>query len=222
MRNFVNCWDGRPREDGMVQVKICGITNPEDALFAAELGADALGLIFYNESPRYVSPECAAEIVAGLPPFVTPVGVFVNEVKERTEEIVRLVGLRAIQLHGDEPPEACSGYSIPVIRAVRVGDELDLDELSRYPVETFLLDTARAGLYGGTGEPFDWSVARNASSARRIILSGGIDPENVAAAIGAVQPYGVDSSSGVEAAPGRKDHQKLTAFFEAVRSVDGR
>lgn len=222
MRNFVNCWDGRPREDGMVRVKICGITNPEDALFAAELGADALGLIFYNESPRYVSPECAAEIVAGLPPFVTPVGVFVNEAKERTEEIVRLVGLGAIQLHGDEPPEACSGYSIPVIRAVRVGDELDPDELSRYPVETFLLDTARAGLYGGTGEPFDWSVARNASSARRIILSGGIDPENVAAAIGAVQPYGVDSSSGVEAAPGRKDHQKLAAFFEAVRSVDGR
>ena len=222
MRNFVNCWDGRPREDGMVRVKICGITNPEDALFAAELGADALGLVFYNESPRYVSSECAAEIVAGLPPFVTPVGVFVNEAKERTEEIVRLVGLGAIQLHGDEPPEACSGYSIPVIRAVRVGDELDPDELSRYPVETFLLDTARAGLYGGTGEPFDWSVARNASSARRIILSGGIDPENVAAAIGAVQPYGVDSSSGVEAAPGRKDHQKLAAFFEAVRSVDGR
>ena len=205
----------------MVRVKICGITNPEDAIFAAALGADALGFIFYEGSPRYVSPECAAEIVSRLPPFATPVGVFVNEARERIEAIIHLVGLRAIQLHGDEPPKACRGYSIPVIRAVRVDAGFDPSELSPYPVETFLLDTAKSGFYGGTGESFDWSFARAASSFGRIILSGGIHAGNVADAIGEVQPYGVDSSSGVESAPGCKDREKLTAFFEAVGSVDG-
>ena len=205
----------------MVRVKICGITNPEDAIFAAALGADALGFIFYEGSPRYVSPECAAEIVSRLPPFATPVGVFVNEARERIEAIIHLVGLRAIQLHGDEPPKACRGYSISVIRAVRVDAGFDPSELSPYPVETFLLDTAKSGFYGGTGESFDWSFARAASSFGRIILSGGIHAGNVADAIGEVQPYGVDSSSGVESAPGCKDHEKLTAFFEAVGSVDG-
>lgn len=205
----------------MVRVKICGITNPEDAIFAAALGADALGFNFYEGSPRYVSPECAAEIVSRLPPFATPVGVFVNEARERIEAIIHLVGLRAIQLHGDEPPKACRGYSIPVIRAVRVDAGFHPSELSPYPVETFLLDTAKSGFYGGTEESFDWSLARAASSFGRIILSGGIHAGNVADAIGEVQPYGVDSSSGVESAPGCKDHEKLTAFFEAVGSVDG-
>ena len=203
----------------MVRAKICGITNREDACCAVEQGADALGFNFYPPSPRYVLPEEAGEIVRRLPPFVTPVGGFVNEAPERIEEIVASAGLRAIQLHGDEPPEACLGHSVPVIRATRVGEGFDPETLKAYPVDTFLLDTAKAGLYGGTGETFDWALAREAAICRRIILSGGIDPDNVAEAIRTVRPYALDASSGVEAEPGRKDPHKLAAFFRAVRSV---
>ena len=203
----------------MVRVKICGITNGEDACCAVEHGADALGFNFYPPSPRYILPEVAGEIVRRLPPFVTPVGVFVNEEREQIEAVVASAGLRAIQLHGDEPPEACLGHSVPVIRAARVGDRFDPENLKAFPVDTFLLDTAKAGLYGGTGKTFDWGLAREAATCGRIILSGGINPDNVAEAIRAVRPYAVDVNSGVEAEPGRKDPHKLAAFCRAVRSV---
>ena len=201
----------------MVRVKICGITNGADALCAVKNGADALGFIFYARSPRCIPPERAAEIVRGLPPFVTPVGVFVNEAREQIDAFLELVGLRAVQLHGDEPPEACLGYSVPVIRAFQVGEGFDGADLRDYPADAFLMDTATAGLYGGTGETFDWALAREAASRGRIILAGGLNPDNVTEAIRKVRPYAVDCGSGVEAEPGRKDHNKLVAFLRAAR-----
>lgn len=203
----------------MVRVKICGVTNPEDALFSVAQGVDALGFIFYEPSPRYVDPECVSEIVSQLPPFVTPVGVFVNKAREEVLEISRSTGIRAIQLHGDETPADCLGYPFPVIRSLRVGDGFNPASLSDYPVDTFLLDTAKKGWYGGTGETFDWQVARAATAHGRIILSGGMDPSNVADAVRMVKPYAVDCGSGVEAAPGRKDHARIREFLGALRSV---
>lgn len=200
----------------MVHAKICGITNREDALCAVKCGADALGFIFYEKSPRYVAPEKAAEIICDLPPFVTPVGVFVNA--PHIDAIVKLAGLRAIQLHGDEPPEACLGHDVPVIRTLRVGNEFDALALRSHPVRTFLLDTARTGSYGGTGETFDWAKAREAKNYGRIILSGGLNPDNVREAIEQVAPYAVDTSSGVEAEPGKKDHKKVRDFLARAKA----
>ena len=203
----------------MVRVKICGITNGEDATQAANLGADAVGFIFYPPSPRFVEPDRVGEIVASLPPFVTPVGVFVNEARARVQSIVESTGLRAIQLHGDETPTDCEGYEVPVIRALRVGKGFGAEVMDEYPVDTFLLDTAKHGLYGGTGETFDWAFADEAKKHGRVILSGGIGPDNVGAAIRAVKPYAVDCGSGVEAEPGKKDPEKLVDFFDQVRSA---
>ena len=200
----------------MVHAKICGITNREDALCAVKCGADALGFIFYEKSPRYVAPEKAAEIICDLPPFVTPVGVFVNA--PHIDATVKLAGLRAIQLHGDEPPEACLGHDVPVIRTLRVGNEFDALALRSHPVHTFLLDTARAGSYGGTGETFDWAKAREAKNYGRIILSGGLNPDNVREAIEQVAPYAVDTSSGVESEPGKKDHKKVRDFLARAKA----
>lgn len=202
----------------MVRVKVCGITNREDALCAVDCGADALGFIFYEKSPRYVSPERVGEIIAVLPPFVTPVGVFVNASEAHVDAVVKLAGLRAIQLHGDESPAACLGHSVPVIRALRVGPDFDPETMRSYLVDTFLLDTAKVGKYGGTGETFDWSKAVAAKDYGRIILSGGLNPDNVAKAIEAVHPYAVDIGSGVESEPGKKDHKKVSAFLRIVRS----
>lgn len=204
----------------MVRVKICGITNPEDALFSVAHGVDALGFIFYKPSPRYVHPERVSDIVSALPPFVTPVGVFVNTDRKEILETVRSTGIRAVQLHGDETPADCLGYPIPVIRALRVGDGFNPATLRDYPVDTFLLDTAKKGWYGGTGETFDWQVASEATAHGRIILSGGIDPSNVADAVRTVNPYAVDCCSGVEAAPGRKDHARIREFLGALRSAN--
>ena len=204
--------------DASVRVKICGMTNQDDALWAAAHGADALGFIFYSKSPRFIKVDAAREIVSVLPPFVTPVGVFVNEPRDRVEATAREVGLRAVQLHGDESPEACAGFLLPVIKALRVGETFDPSTLEAYPVDTFLLDTDKKGLYGGTGETFDWSIAREAKQYGRIVLSGGLSPENVAEAVRQVQPYAVDCGSGVEADPGKKDCEKVRAFIEAVVS----
>ena len=204
----------------MTRTKICGITNAADAQFAASEGADALGFNFYQKSPRYVIPELVGEIVQGLPPFVTAVGVFVNEERESIERIAGIARLGALQLHGDETPEDCEGHALPVIRAIRVGDRLVAEDVQPYAdagVTTFLLDKATKELYGGTGETFDWSVAASAKAYGRVILAGGMTSENVKAGIVAVGPYAVDTASGVEKSPGVKDHAKVNAFLTAVR-----
>ena len=199
------------------KIKICGITNIEDALFAAEAGADALGFVFYEKSPRYVSSETVKKIVSMLPPFVTTVGLFVNAGGEAIETTVRLSGINVIQLHGDETPEECDFAPHPVIKAVRVKDAGSLAGVERYPVSALLLDAWNDQQYGGTGESFNWQLARNLTGQLPIILAGGLTPDNVAEAIRVVAPYAVDVSSGVEISPGKKDHDKIRKFIQQVR-----
>lgn len=206
----------------MVRIKICGITNLEDALLAARLGAQALGFIFYPLSPRKVDPEVARGIIAQLPPLVMSVGVFVDEEAAKVRELTDRVGLDWLQLHGQESPEYCRSLTRRVIKAWRVKDEASLTSLADYQgaAQAFLLDTYRSGQVGGTGETFNWQLARQAQKYGPIILAGGLTPENVARAIKIAQPQAVDVASGVEAAPGKKDPQKLRAFFAAVRGAE--
>jgi phosphoribosylanthranilate isomerase len=201
-----------------MRVKICGITNLEDALLAAELGAHALGFIFYAKSPRSIKPEAARQIIAQLPPLVLSVGVFVNEAAAVVLEVAEMVRLDWVQLHGEEPPEYCRFLFRNVMKAIRVKDQSTLALMASYQgsVRAFLLDTHKTGQQGGTGESFDWSLARQAKEYGSIVLAGGLQPENVAAAIWAASPQAVDVASGVEASPGRKDHARLRAFFQVV------
>lgn len=205
----------------MVRVKICGITNLEDALLAAQLGADALGFIFYPHSPRNVAPDAARGIIARLPLFVLSVGVFVDEEAGTVQELAASVGLDWVQLHGNESPQYCRGLGRRVIKAFRIQDAASLAPLADYQdaAQAFLLDTYRAGRIGGTGEAFDWSVAHQAQKYGPIILAGGLTAKNVAHAINIAQPQAVDVASGVEVAPGKKDPEKLRAFFAAVRGA---
>jgi phosphoribosylanthranilate isomerase len=207
----------------MVRIKICGITNLEDALLATHLGAPALGFNFYTKSPRSVPPEVAKEIIRQLPPLVLSVGVFVDEEAALVREIAARVGLDWLQLHGQEPPEYCRGLGRRVIKSFRIQDESSLEALGRYQgaVQAFLLDTYKPGLPGGTGETFDWHLARQAQPYGPIILAGGLNPQNVAEAIKTAQPQAVDVASGVEARPGKKDPEKLRAFMEAVKGIGG-
>ena len=202
----------------MVRIKICGITNLEDALLAADLGADALGFVFYAKSPRYVTPEAAREIIAQLPPFVAAVGVFVDEEAARVRDLAAKVRLDWVQLHGQESPEYCRHLGRKVIKGVRIQDESSIQELEPFQgaVQALLLDTYKQGQVGGTGEIFDWHLAREARKYGRIILAGGLTPDNVAQAIRVAQPQAVDTASGTEAAPGKKDPAKLRAFFKAI------
>lgn len=205
------------------KVKICGITNAEDAAVAVEAGADALGFNFYRKSPRYIEPAVAKQIVASLPPLITPVGVFVNEELAAVRSIMDSCGLAMAQLHGDEPAVYCQELSRPVIKALRLKDRgsfLALAEFQgRAGVRGFLLDTFSETAYGGSGQVTDWVLAAEAAKAATILLAGGLTPANVAEAIRAVRPYGVDVSSGVESIPGKKDHGKVRAFLDAVRVV---
>jgi len=205
--------------DRRVRVKICGITNGEDAHCAVELGADALGFVFYPESPRYVSPPKVRDIVAKLPPFVTPIGVFVDEAEQRVEDVLAETGIQVVQLHGDEPPHCCEGFDVKVIKAFRVQEDFDPVELGAYRVDAYLLDAYDERRMGGTGRTFNWDLALPAKGYGRIILSGGLNPDNVGRAIEIVRPYGVDVSSGVEREPGRKDLGKLRAFMLEVRDA---
>lgn len=202
----------------MVRVKICGITNIEDALLAVELGADALGFIF-AESPRRVSSEGVASIVSQLPPFVSKVGVFVDEEKEEVAEIADVCGLDTLQFHGVEPPDYCTRFREKVIKSLRVKNADSIEVLPSYSVDAFLLDTHVEGVPGGTGVTFDWNLAVQAKKYGRIILSGGLNPQNVAEAIERVRPYAVDVSSGVEMRTGKKDPEKLRTFIEKAQSV---
>lgn len=202
----------------MTKIKICGITNLEDALTAVEFGADALGFVFVPNTPRYIEPEEAAKITVALPPFVTLVGVFVDDNQERIEESAKQCKLDVLQLHGAESPDFCASLKRKIIKAFRVKDESSLANLPRYAVSAYLLDTYVKGKMGGTGAVFNWELAGVAKQYGRIILAGGLDPENVSRAVRQVRPYGVDVSSGVEAEPGRKAHDKLRDFINAVRS----
>jgi phosphoribosylanthranilate isomerase len=204
----------------MVRIKICGITNLEDALLAADLGAHALGFIFYPRSPRSVAPEVARQIIRQLPLFVVSVGVFVDEEAPVVRDLAARVGLDWVQLHGAEPPDYCCNLGRRVLKAFRIQDENSLKDLPAYQgaVQAFLLDTYKKGQTGGTGETFDWELARKAKEYGHVVLSGGLTAANVAQAIDIAQPQGVDVASGVEAAPGKKDPEKLRAFFRAVGS----
>ncbi len=205
---------------GKTRVKVCGMTRVEDALKAAELGADAVGFIFYKKSPRAVTVAQAKAIIKELPPFVHRVGVFVNEGIERINSMKDRLGLDLVQLHGDESPAFSKKVNSRVLKAIRVSDSTSLKELAKFNVEGFLLDTFHPGVYGGTGEVFDWKLAKQAGKFGRIIVAGGLNQDNVAEAISKARPYGVDVCSGVEKLPGIKDIKKLRAFLRAVQSVN--
>jgi len=201
------------------RIKICGITCTEDALLAADLGADAIGFVF-AESPRRVPPERAAEVVRALPPFVSAVGVFVNEPTGQILRLVEQCGLDTVQLHGDESPaQARELAGVKVIRAVRVRDESSLADLADWHVSAFLLDTYVESARGGTGKTFNWDLAKAARLPAPIILAGGLNPDNIGKAIETVRPYGVDVSSGVEAKPGRKDPELLKRLFDEIHGI---
>mgnify|MGYP001035465370 CR=1 FL=1 len=200
----------------MVKVKICGITNLEDARAAIESGADTLGFVFAR-SPRQVTPEQAGHIVTQLPPFVCKVGVFVDSDIEVIREIMSVCGLDLAQLHGSEDPDYCKMLFPHAIKSFRVRDESVLATIPQYKASAYLLDSYDTNLRGGTGQSFNWDIAKKAKRYGPIILAGGLTADNVRQAIATVQPYAVDVSSGVEAAPGKKDHAKLRTFLEAVK-----
>ncbi len=204
-----------------MRIKICGITNRDDALRAAELGADALGFIFFTKSPRHVHPETARAIIEELPPFITPVAVIVNEPISRASDIMVRSGCQVAQLHGTEPPEYFARLAWPAIKGISIAASHDLAAIAPYSVaRAILLDTKVAGQFGGTGTSFDWQLAREAKKfARPIILAGGLSPENVAEAITIAQPDAIDVSSRIESEPGKKDQARMKALFAAIRGL---
>ena len=216
----------------MVRVKVCGITSLEDALTAVEAGADALGFIFVEGTPRFVTPEQAAPIIRALPPFVTPVGVFWDHPAGHVKAVAEACGLRALQFHGDEKPEDLEGYGVPVIKTIKLAPpsgELG-GRLPWTPTVTLLpyrkcaaallLDSAARWSEGELRQPIEWKIARDLANSRwRIILSAGLTPENVGRAIATARPYAVDVNSGVEAQPGRKDPDKVWRFVAEAKGV---
>ncbi len=204
----------------MTRVKICGITNPEDALTAAEAGADALGFVFYKASPRHIFPEGAARIIRLLPPFVQAVGLFVNEEADTVNQITRLCHLGLVQLHGDETPEYCTHIDARILKAFRVSSLTCLDPIVEYRLSGCLLDTFSPAAYGGTGKRFNWEIAREAvQRGHRIVLAGGLTVDTVTEAIRQVSPWGVDVSSGVESRPGKKDPQSVREFIRNAKEA---
>ncbi|HWF59879.1 MAG TPA: phosphoribosylanthranilate isomerase [Nitrospira sp.] len=206
-----------------MKIKICGITNTEDAEIAVAAGADALGFVMYRKSQRWVEPATARSIIAGLPPFVSAVGVFVNEEAERVRALMDECGFVLAQLHGDESALYCQNLGRPVLKAIRLknrGTFLALAEFQgRANMRGVLIDAFSDQAYGGTGQTVDWTLAQEAARSAPVILAGGLNPANVAEAIQMVRPYGVDVSSGVEQSPGKKDLDKVKAFIEAARLV---
>jgi len=203
----------------MVRVKICGITKLEDARLAVELGAYAIGLNFYSQSPRSITPAAAADLIDRLPPLVTTVGVFVNWDAEPIVVLSRALRLSAAQLHGDESPSLVDTVTehVQVIKALRIGQGTPPPPYAKYrSAAGLLIDAAQPGQFGGTGTTANWHLARTVAQSHRVILAGGLSPENVGEAIRVVRPYAVDVASGVESRPGRKDPAKLRAFFDEV------
>ena len=201
-----------------IKVKICGMTQLKDALFAVEQGVDAVGFIFYKKSPRAVTMKTVREIIKKLPPLVETVGVFVNESAERVNKMADYCGLDLVQLHGEESPAFCRKIHRRVIKAFRVKDLQSIKQLEKFPVSGFLLDTFSDDLHGGTGKTFDWNLALPAKKIGPVILAGGLTPRNIRQAVRRVRPYGVDVCSGVEKSSGIKDLEKVRAFLKNIRS----
>ena len=207
----------------MTFIKICGITNLDDALAAVEAGADALGFNFYKPSPRYVTPQTAREIISKLPSETLTVGVFVNEPSPHSvEDLARNAGVTAIQLHGDESPDYCRDLKDRyVIKALAAGPDFDTHRTADYDVEAILLDTKDDALRGGTGRVFDWSIAQKVRrTVPKLFLAGGLSLQNIEDAIISVDPYGVDACSALEETPGKKNHERMRAFVKTIRSVN--
>ncbi len=203
-----------------VKVKICGITSVADGVAAAGAGAEMIGLMFYEKSPRHVSLQLAAEIARALPPFVLKVGVFVNPDADLVRRAIGECGLSLLQFHGDEPSEFCTGFGMMNLKAFRIRDADSLQALANFNTDAFLLDAHSASGLGGTGEKFNWDLAIEAQKfGRPIFLAGGLTPENVVEAVRKVQPFAVDVSSGVESAPGKKNIAKVRAFIAAAKSA---
>ncbi len=205
----------------MTKLKICGITNKVDALVAMELGVDMLGFVFYKKSKRYLTPAMAEDIINELPPKIAKVGVFLGEKKEDVIKIAEDVFLDTLQFHGDETPEYCSFFmpKYKVIKAFRVKDRGSLKQVNDYNTNYYLFDTYADESAGGTGTAFDWSILKDFKILKPIILSGGLEPDNVGRAIKELVPFAVDVSSGVESAPGKKDHAKVRAFIAAAKAI---
>jgi phosphoribosylanthranilate isomerase len=205
-----------------MKIKICGITSLDDARLCVEAGADALGFIFVEGTPRYLTPSRAAAIIAELPPFVTPVGIFWDHPTGHVKAVVEECGLRALQFHGAEPPETVAEHRLATIKTIKVSGETDLGALSRYRVSAFLLDSHARWSEGEARVPISWEIARRATAdGHRIVLSAGLTPDNVAEAIAIARPYAVDVDSGVEARPGVKDPGKVRRFVERARAAGG-
>ncbi|MBF0490729.1 MAG: phosphoribosylanthranilate isomerase [Candidatus Omnitrophica bacterium] len=209
----------------MVRTKVCGITNEKDALKAANLGAWAVGFIFYKKSPRFISPFKAKKIIEQLPPFITPVGVFVNHNLGAMRDIISHTGIRVAQLHGDEDHHFChrlKRYHVSIIKAFRVGPEFSVADVEPYKVDAYLFDTYSKDEFGGTGQTFDHNLLRDVKSFNvPLILSGGLTSQNVIAPINEFRPYAVDVNSGVEESPGKKDHGKMKEFIDIVSYITG-
>jgi phosphoribosylanthranilate isomerase len=203
------------------QVKICGVTSVADALAAVDAGADMIGLMFYEKSPRHVSLAAAAELARALPPFVLRVGVFVNPDESVVLQAIAECGLNLLQFHGDESSDFCTQFGVISLKAFRIRDAESLRALENYQTDAFLLDAYAAVGLGGTGEKFNWDLAVQAQAlGKPLFLAGGLTPENVGDAVKKVRPFAVDVSSGVETAPGRKSAEKVRAFIQAVRRAD--
>ena len=203
----------------IVRVKLCGLTRLEDVLLGVELGVDAFGFNFIEDSPRRITPAQARDLCAAVPPFTSRVGVFADQLPRVMEATALLAGLTCLQLHGDEPPESCRSIALPWYKAHRVGEDFQPESVSRYRSSTCLLDAYEPGRKGGTGTTFDWSVARLTSAYARVIVAGGLTPVNVGDAIATARPYAVDVGSGVESAPGKKDRRLLREFMQRVREA---
>lgn len=202
-----------------MKVKICGITNIKDAQAAAEEGADAIGFIFYPKSPRYISFGKAREIVSALPPFISAVGVFVNEAEETIRQAAREASLSLVQLHGEESPEFCKSLGLRVIKAIRISRKEDLVRVKYYSVQGILFDSYHEDHYGGSGKSFNLDLLRGCSLETPVTVSGGLTPENVQEVIKQVAPYAVDVSSGVEDSPGKKNREKMKHFIQNAKGM---
>lgn len=203
-----------------VKVKICGITSVADGLATAEAGADMVGLMFYEKSPRHIAMPTATDIARQLPPFIVKVGVFVNPSEDLVLRAIGECDLSLLQFHGDEPPEFCTKFGVMSMKAFRVRDSESLRALTAYRTDAWLLDAYAADKLGGTGATFNWELAIEAQKlGRPVFLAGGLTPENVAEAVRRVQPFGVDVSSGVESTPGKKNPVKVKAFIAAAKAA---